>query len=217
MRVVDDFAVGKLAHLVADRFQRIVETAVADGRGVAVADQFDQPRAVFRRIARGDQRVDLRRHPRGSRGGRETQVGRAARSRSGSSECRPGSGRGIRRDRCEPAVLRSHQAVPPRSAVRHRRPTGAPPRRRLRARTGRGSRAVRDRAARARRPSITTRSRTLTVASASSESAVSAAARADVTRPSAGLRRWAACGMTGVPLLGRRANPSVQRTIFPRN
>ncbi len=75
MRVVDDLAVGKLAHHVADRFQRILETADPDRRGVAVADQFDEPRAVFRRIARGDQRVDLRRHPRGSRGGRESQVG----------------------------------------------------------------------------------------------------------------------------------------------
>ena len=34
LRVADDLAVGELAHLLADRFQRLVETADADGRVV---------------------------------------------------------------------------------------------------------------------------------------------------------------------------------------
>ena len=42
MRMRHDFAVGELAHLMADRFERIVEPAIADGGVVVSTHQLDQ-------------------------------------------------------------------------------------------------------------------------------------------------------------------------------
>jgi hypothetical protein len=52
-------AVGKLAHLVAHRLERLVETAGADRRILIVRHQRNQPRAALRRIPGGDQVLDV--------------------------------------------------------------------------------------------------------------------------------------------------------------
>ena len=61
MRVRHDLALGELAHLVADRLERLVETAVADRRAMMLAHQVGEPRAVFRGVAGRDQLLDFRR------------------------------------------------------------------------------------------------------------------------------------------------------------
>jgi len=55
LRVRHHFAVGELAHFLADRIEGVVETAVADGGVVAMDHQFDQPGAVRDRVAGADQ------------------------------------------------------------------------------------------------------------------------------------------------------------------
>ena len=75
--MLDHLAVGELAHLVADGFERVVEAAGADRGVMAGAHQLDQARAVLRGVAGGDQRVDLGRHARGNRGGGQAEIGRA--------------------------------------------------------------------------------------------------------------------------------------------
>ena len=61
MRVRHDLAFGELAHLVADRLERLVEAAIADGRAMMLAHQVGKPRAVFRGVAGRDQFLDFRR------------------------------------------------------------------------------------------------------------------------------------------------------------
>ena len=61
MRVRHDLAFGELAHLVADRLERLVEAAIADGRAMMLAHQVGKPRAVFRGVASRDQFLDFRR------------------------------------------------------------------------------------------------------------------------------------------------------------
>ena len=56
-------ALGELAHLLADRIERIVEPAIADRHAVMAAHQLDEPRAARRIVAGLDQPLDPRRHP----------------------------------------------------------------------------------------------------------------------------------------------------------
>ena len=76
LRIRDHFTGREFAHLFADLLQRIVETAVSDQRIVQLADQFDEPRALARRIALGDKSLDRRRHARGDGGRGQTQIGK---------------------------------------------------------------------------------------------------------------------------------------------
>ena len=88
LRVRHDLAVGELAHLLADRSSvssSPVAPTVASWRS---PHQFGEPGAVRRGVAVGDQMLDRGRHPRGDRGGAQPEIGRDARSRPGSSECR---------------------------------------------------------------------------------------------------------------------------------
>ena len=64
VRMRHHFALGELAHLVAHRFERLVEPAVADGRAMMLAHQRDEPRAVLRGVAGRDQLFDRRRYAR---------------------------------------------------------------------------------------------------------------------------------------------------------
>ena len=59
LRVADHLAVGEFAHLLADRFERIVEAAGADRGIVARAHQFDQTGAPLCGVAAGDQAFDV--------------------------------------------------------------------------------------------------------------------------------------------------------------
>ena len=61
MRMRHHLALGELAHLIADCFQRLVETAVANRRAMMLAHQVGEARAVFRRVAGRDQVLDFRR------------------------------------------------------------------------------------------------------------------------------------------------------------
>ena len=70
-----DFAVGELAHLLADRFERVVEAAITDRRVAVYAHQFGEPRAARRRVAGADQVLDCRRHVRRDRGSGQAEIG----------------------------------------------------------------------------------------------------------------------------------------------
>ena len=71
-----DLVVGELAHLLADRLERLVETAGADRRLLLpLAHERGEPRAARRRIARGDEVLDRRGHPRGHGGRAEPEIG----------------------------------------------------------------------------------------------------------------------------------------------
>ena len=74
--VADHLAVGKLAHFLADRFQRVVEAAGADRGVVALAHQFDQAGAALRGIAVDDQALDVALDARGNLRGREAEIAR---------------------------------------------------------------------------------------------------------------------------------------------
>ena len=68
-------AVGELAHLLADRFERVVETAGADRRLLPLPHQRGEPCAAGRRVAGGDEVLDRGRHPRGRGASGEAEVG----------------------------------------------------------------------------------------------------------------------------------------------
>ena len=70
-----DFAVGKLAHLFADRAERFLETAIAHGRVVVLTHQLDQAGAAFD-IA-GHERFERASEPLGDRQARQPDIGRA--------------------------------------------------------------------------------------------------------------------------------------------
>src|SRR5262249_57089286 len=55
LRVFDHFTVGEPAHFLADRFKRLIKSAGADGGVVARTYQFDQTRAVFGAVSRGNE------------------------------------------------------------------------------------------------------------------------------------------------------------------
>ena len=55
LRLWRDFAVGELAHFPADRRQRVVQAAVADGGVVMFAHKLDQTSAVL--ALRGGERL----------------------------------------------------------------------------------------------------------------------------------------------------------------
>ena len=179
VRMRRDLAVGEFAHLVADRLERLVEPAVADGRAVLLAHQRDEPRAVLRGVAGRDQLLDRGRHARRDLRRAQARDRPAARSRPGSSECRRASAREIRRARCAPAAPRSRAGAAPRSCAPHRRQAGGSPPHRWRTRRARARRAARGRAAwREMRPPSVTLAPTARVASASSASTAAVASRA---------------------------------------
>ena len=167
-------------------------------RIVLFADQFDEPRAPRGGVAVRDERLDRRRQPRGNGRSGQAEIGQAARSRSGSSECRRGSARYIPRCRSGRSGLRFPRTALRSASARHRPRADAKPRHKSRARPGRGRRAVRDREAPPApcRPTDT-RSRTRKVASASRPSATAATSRQRATRLSAASLRRAATGMIG--------------------
>ena len=73
----NDLARGELAHLLADRFQRVVESAIADHGLVLLADQFDQARAPRGGVAVRDQSFDRWRHAARRRPRRQAEIGQA--------------------------------------------------------------------------------------------------------------------------------------------
>ena len=58
VRIWPDAVVGEFAHLVANRFERVIKTADADGRLSSTAHQLDEPGAMARRITLRDQLLD---------------------------------------------------------------------------------------------------------------------------------------------------------------
>ena len=148
MRMRHDLALGEVAHLVADRFQRLVEPGVADGRAVMLAHQ-------RRRAARGSPRCCR------SRSAPRPPASRARRPAPGASP------RSARRTispwligmppricaRYSPIPMRTSSSSSLAEAARRGHPlrigarAGASPRRRSRARRARGRRAARGRAA----------------------------------------------------------------------
>ena len=115
VRVRHDLAVGELAHLLADRLERLVEAAVADRRAVMLAHQRDEARAVLRGVAGRDQLLDRRRHARRRPDRAKGRDRPGAPSRPGSSECRRASARDIRRARCARGAPRSRRSAPRRA------------------------------------------------------------------------------------------------------
>ena len=77
LRVRRDAVVGELAHLLADRVERIVEPAGADRRIVMLPDQLDEAGAARRGVAGGDEMLDGGRHARRDRGRRQPEIGQA--------------------------------------------------------------------------------------------------------------------------------------------
>ena len=75
VRLRHHLVVGELAHFLADRIERVVEAAGADGRLVLQPDQLDQPGAARRGVAERDQVLDRRRHARRRSRGRKAEVG----------------------------------------------------------------------------------------------------------------------------------------------
>ena len=76
LRLADHFAVGKFAHFLADRFQRLIEAAHPDRGIVAGAYQRDQAGAPFRGVATGDQAFDVSVDAGGNLRRRQAQVER---------------------------------------------------------------------------------------------------------------------------------------------
>ncbi len=75
LRLRHHLAVGELAHLVADRGERLVEPAIADRRLVVPAHQLDQAGPALD-VARRHQPFERPRHALGDRRGREPDIGR---------------------------------------------------------------------------------------------------------------------------------------------
>ena len=143
-----DLAVGELAHLLADRLERLIEAAVADRRAVLLAHQRDQARAVFGRVAGRDQLFERRRPARRDLAGVRPRSRGAHDLALAHRDAAERSGRGIRRARCARSALRVSPKRPRlRSCAPHRRRAGAWPRHRSQARRARARRAARGRAA----------------------------------------------------------------------
>ena len=78
MRVGLDFGGREFAHLVADRFERLVKARVADRcRALLCAHQFDEAGAVFACIAGCNERLDHRRAALCDLRGRKAEIGKA--------------------------------------------------------------------------------------------------------------------------------------------
>ena len=77
LRMRHDLAVGEFAHLLADRIERVVEAAGADGGVAPLAHQFDEPRAARRGVAGGDEMIDAGRDARRDRGRAQAEIGEA--------------------------------------------------------------------------------------------------------------------------------------------
>ena len=144
LRMLDHFAVGELAHLVTDLFERVVEAGGADRRAVAGAHQLDQARPVLRGVAGRDQRTDLAGQARGNRRSRQAEVGRPHHFALADRNPAERSAPDIRQARCGPAAPRCPTAGRRRACARRRWQAAAPPRRRWRARRAHGWRAARD-------------------------------------------------------------------------